>query len=170
MYFGLIHTHFPLYPVPTLADLSSLSFLYFQVFFVWLSEFNWDCLWNKGKGLFTGDPEHVAPPLKKKPHQNCLQILMGVGFVSPFPSGFPGLWWAQSLAVMCRSAQLLIIQGCNDNVILRGQQSAPLPYIFHSFLCSYFPLFCDVLEHWREWQNYSQHFDQLWGSLLSIIH
>lgn len=34
IYFGLIHTHFLLYPIPTLADLSSLSFLYFHVFFV----------------------------------------------------------------------------------------------------------------------------------------
>lgn len=68
MYFGLIHTHFPLYPVPTPADLSSSFVLYFQVFFVWPSELNWDCLWNKGKGLFIGAPDHVAPPLKKNPN------------------------------------------------------------------------------------------------------
>lgn len=68
MYFGLIHTYFPLYPIPTPADLSSLSFLYFHVFFVWPSEFNWYYLWNKGKGLFTGATDHVVPPLKKKPH------------------------------------------------------------------------------------------------------
>lgn len=67
-YFGLIHTHFLLYPIPTADDLSSSSFLYFHVFFVWPSEFNWDCLWNKGKGLFRGATDHVAPPLNKKPH------------------------------------------------------------------------------------------------------